>query len=125
VIRVADFVQLAANGILSNETMIAEHPERVSAFVGAFLRGLQDTLADPDAAYEISTGFVDSLAEADEAAQKEILALSIEFWAAGRLGFSQPEAWENMQATLLDLGLLSSPLNLGEAYTNEFLPPPD
>lgn len=123
VIRVADFVQLAANGILTNENLIEEHPEQVSAFIGAFLRGLEDTLADPEVAYEISTGFVDSLAEADEAAQKEILALSIEFWAAGPLGFSQSEAWENMQATLLDMGLLSSPLDLDQAYTNEFLPP--
>jgi len=122
VIRVADFVQLASNGILTNETMIAEHPEQVSAFVGAFLRGLQDTLADPDAAYEISKGYIDSLAEADEIVQKEVLALSIEFWGADPLGFSQPAAWENMEATLLDLGLLSSPLNLEEAYTNDFLP---
>lgn len=122
VIRVADYVQLAANGILTNETMIAEHPEQVRAFVGAFLRGLADTLADPDAAFEISKAYIDSLAEADEATQKEILALSIEFWGASPLGFSQPEAWENMQATLLDLGLLSAPMNLDQAYSNEFLP---
>ena len=122
VIRVADYVQLAANGILTNETMIAQHPEQVRAFVGAFLRGLADTLADPDAAYEISKGYIDSLADAAEATQKEILALSIEFWGADPLGFSQPEAWENMQTTLLDMELLSSPLDLEEAYTNDFLP---
>jgi len=122
VIRVADYVELAANGILTNEAMIAEHPEQVRSFVGAFLRGLADTIADPDTAYEISKGYVDSLADADEATQKEVLALSIEFWGGDPLGFSQPAAWENMQATLLDLGLLTSPLNLQEAYTNEFLP---
>lgn len=122
VIRVADYVQLAANGIMTNETTIAKHPEQIRAFVNALLRGLSDSIADPDAAYEISKGYVDSLADADEVVQKEILALSIEFWLADPLGFSQPAAWENMQAILLDMGLLNEPLDLNAAYTNEFLP---
>ena len=122
VIRVSDYVQLAANGILTSESMAAEHPEQVRSFVVAFLQGLADTIADPEAAYEISTGYVDTLAEADVATQKQILALSIEIWNTGALGVSQPEAWENMQATLLDMGLLSGQLNLDEAYTNEYLP---
>ncbi|MEX1247545.1 MAG: ABC transporter substrate-binding protein, partial [Anaerolineales bacterium] len=121
VIRVADYVQLPANGILTNERMIAEHPEQVRAFVRAFLRGLADTITDPDAAYEISKSYIDTLAEADEAVQKEVLAVSIELWKAEMLGFSQPQAWENMQMTLLDMGLLAAPLNLDEAYTNEFV----
>ncbi|MCL5429186.1 MAG: ABC transporter substrate-binding protein [Chloroflexi bacterium] len=122
VIRVADYVDLSSNGILTNETMIADHPERVRAFVGAFLRGLEDTLTDPDAAYEICKKYIDTLAEADSYVQKTVLALSMEFWRAERPGYSQPEAWENMQSILLDMGLLDAPLNLDDAYTNEFLP---
>ena len=122
VIRVADFVQLAANGILTNESMIAQHPEQVRAFVGAFLRGLVDTIADPDAAYQISKQYVESLAEANEAVQKEVLALSIEFWQADHPGFSDPVAWDYMHFILLDMGLLAEPLDLDAAFTNEFLP---
>jgi NitT/TauT family transport system substrate-binding protein len=121
VLLVADYVRLASNGILTNETMIAEHPERVRAFVGAFLRGVADTLADPDAAYEICKEYVDTLAQADEAVQREVLARSIEFWDAQPLGVSDAEAWENMQATLLDMGLLSAPLDIDAAYSNEFI----
>lgn len=121
VIRVADYVQLAANGILTNETMIAEHPEQVHAFVRAVLHGLADTLADPDAAYEISKEYVDNLATLDEATQKQVLALSMEFWQAEPLGYSDPQAWENMQAVLLEMGLLSAPLKLKDAYSNDFI----
>lgn len=121
VLLVADYVRLASNGILTNETMIAEHPEQVRAFVGAFLRGVADTLADPDAAYEICKEYVETLAQADEAVQREVLARSIEFWSAQPLGFSDAEAWENMQATLLDMGLLTVPLDVEAAYTNEFI----
>ena len=44
VINVADYANLVANGVLTNEQTIAEEPELVEGFVRAFLRGLQDTL---------------------------------------------------------------------------------
>lgn len=122
VIRVADYVQLAANGLLANEAVIEQNPEMVRAFVGAFLRGLADAIADPDEAYEISKAYVDTLAEANQDVQRQVLALSVEFWQAERLGFSQPQAWENMRAVLLDMGLISESLDLDAAFTNEYLP---
>jgi NitT/TauT family transport system substrate-binding protein len=122
VIRIADYITLAANGVMTNETMLTDHPEQVSAFVAAFLRGLADTIADPDAAFEISKEYVETLSGEDEAVQKEILTLSIEFWQAEQLGFSRPEAWENMQFILTDMGLLTEPLDLNSAYTNAYLP---
>ncbi len=60
-IRVADYVQLASNGILTNETVLKENPGLVRAFNRAFLRGLQETLSNPDEAYEICKKFVQNL----------------------------------------------------------------
>jgi len=121
VIRVADYVRLASNGLITNETTIAEHPELVRAMVQATLRGIADTIANPAEAYKISTKFVEGLAQADEALQKNVLATSISFWEAEQLGYADPEAWENMQKVLLDMGLLSEELDLSKAYTNEFI----
>jgi NitT/TauT family transport system substrate-binding protein len=120
-IRVADYVQLAANGIITNEETIANNPEIVMGLVKAFLRGLEDTIANPDEAYEISKKYVENLAEADETVQKEVLAASIEFWRSDPLGFSDPAAWKNMQTVLLDMGLLTEPLDLDKAFTNDFI----
>ncbi len=122
VMRVSDYVDLASNGILTNETMIAQHPDQVQAFIGAFMHGLQDTIADPDAAYEICKKYVDTLAAENEQTQKKVLNLSIDYWKADRPGFSQPQSWENMQTILLDMGLLNAPLDLNKAFTNDFLP---
>lgn len=119
---VSDYVQLASNGIISNEKTVSENPELVRRMVTAFLKGLQDTIADPDEAYEISKKYVDGLTEADAAVQKEILGRSIELWKAGRPGYSDPQAWQNMQDTLLKMGLLAGPLALDKAFTNEFIP---
>jgi NitT/TauT family transport system substrate-binding protein len=122
VIRVADFVDLASNGILTNEVMIAQQPERVRAFIAAFLHGLQDTIDDPEAAYEICKKYIDTLAEDAQGVQREVLELSIEFWKTDQPGVSSQESWVNMQDILLQMGLLGSSMDLKMAYTNEFLP---
>jgi len=35
---------------------------------------------------------------------------------------SSAQAWENMQKVLLEMGLIEKPLDLGQAYTNQFIP---
>jgi len=119
---VADTVQLASNGLITNEKTIAENPDLVKRMVSAMLKGLADTIADPNAAFEISKKYVDGLAAADETIQKEVLARSIELWKTERLGFSDLQAWQNMQDTLLQMGLLTTALDLNAAFTNEFVP---
>lgn len=121
-IRVADYAQLASNGLLAGEKVIAEKPELVRAFVGAFLKGLEDAIADPDAAFELSESHIPNFADLDQVVQKQVLATSIEQWRADRLGYSDPQAWQNMQDVLLDMGLITESLDLSQAFTNEFIP---
>jgi hypothetical protein len=70
----------------------------------------------------MSKAHIPNLAEAEETVQKEVLARSIELWKAERLGFSDAKAWQNMQETLLKMGLLEKDLELDKAFTNEFVP---
>ena len=121
-IRVGDHVQLASNGLVTNEATLASNPELVRAMVKAMLRGIADTIQNPDEAYEISKKYVENLANADEAVQKEVLARSIEFWKAEQLGYSDTSAWENMLDLLIQMELLKDTLNINAAFTNEFLP---
>ena len=121
-LRVADYAQLAANGLLASEKVIAENPELVRAFVGAFLKGLKDTLDNPDEAFTLSGKYIPNFSDLDATVQKQVLTTSIEQWQATRLGYSDPQAWENMQTVLLDMGLLTEKLDLNKAFTNEFIP---
>ena len=121
-IRVADYVQLASNGILASEKVIDENPELVRAFVGAFLKGLADTIADPNEAFALSESHIPNFADLDASVQKQVLATSVEEWKADRLGYSDATAWENMQDILLEMGLIAEKMDLSKAYTNEFLP---
>ena len=121
VIKVSDYVQLAANGIITNEKTIRENPALVHAFVQATLKGIRDTIANPDEAYEISKKYVDTLASADQTLQKKILAASIAQWQANPLGASDPKAWENMQTVLMDMGSYTAPQDLSKAFSNDFV----
>lgn len=118
VIQVSDYIDMVANGIITNETIIAENPEMVERFVGAALRGLADTLADPDAAFAISKNYVEGL----EDGRKPVLEASLPLWQADTLGLSDLASWETTQQVLLDAGLLDESLaDLTAVFSNEFV----
>ena len=121
-VRVADYAVLAANGLLANEMVIAENPDLVRAFVGAFLKGLKDTIDNPDEAFTLSASHIPNFADLNADVQKKVLTTSIDQWTAKGLGYSDPAAWENMQNVLLDMGLLEEKQDLSKAFTNEFIP---
>ena len=120
-IRVADYSQLASNGLITNETTIAEDPDLIRRMVQATLRGVADTISDPEEAYEISKKYVENLDQADQTVQRQVLEASIEFWKSDQPGFSDPSAWDNMHALLLEMGLLTQPLEVDKAFTNDFV----
>ncbi len=121
VIRVADYVHLASNGLITNEKTLSENPDLVRRMVTAFRRGVVATIEDPEHALEVSKLYVDGLDAADQSVQLGILETSIEFWKGENVGHSDKNAWENMQQVLLDMDLLQAPLDLEQAYTNEYV----
>ncbi len=121
-LRVSDHAQLASNGLLASEKVIADDPELVRSFVGAFIKGLEYTIAYPNEAMTISAKYIPDFETLDADVQKQVLATSIEMWKAERLGYSDPQAWENMQNVLFDMGLIEEKLDLSKAFTNEFIP---
>lgn len=120
-IAVADYAQLASNGLITNQTTIEEKPELIEKMINSFQKGLEYTIENPEEAYEISKKFIEGLDDDDKDVQMEILLSSISLWKADRLGFSDPESWKNMQDVLIQMGLLGDPLDLNRAYTNQFV----
>lgn len=118
VIYVADYIDLVANGIVSNETTVSENPELVRGFVRATLRGLSATLDDPQAAYEISKKYVEGLDDS----RMPVLQASLEMWEAEPLGVTDQRSWEQTEEVLLRAGLLDAPVDdLSQAYSNQFV----
>lgn len=126
VLRVADYYNLAANGIVASERLIAEDPELVRAFVTATLRGLQDTLANPDEAFEISLTFLPEAQLGDPELQRQVLEESLPYWHSAQtdaegLGYTDGEVWTRTEQFMRDAQLLASNVAVEQAFTNEFL----
>ena len=114
-------MDLVSNGLITNQTTLDENPDSVRAMIQATLKGIQYTVENPDEAYEISKKYVEGLADADEEVQKQVLATSISLYQTAPYGFSDAEAWENMQTVWLNMGLMKKEIELDSAYTNEFI----
>lgn len=121
VIDVADYAALVGNGILTNERTIRDQPDLVRRFLRAFLRGLRDTLRNPQEAFEISKKYVEGMSGENEAAQWEVLQATLPLWRAEVPGRSDPRAWQEMAAVMVRMGQLREPGDLGAAFTNAFV----
>ncbi|TET49580.1 MAG: hypothetical protein E3J64_09450 [Anaerolineales bacterium] len=118
---VADYANLVSNGIITNEDTIRDNPELIEAFIRAFVKGLSDTLADPDAAFEICRGYVEGL-DANETVQRAVLEATLQYWQGERLCWSDLETWEETATVTLRAGLLSAAVNAEECFSNDYLP---
>jgi len=126
VLRVADIYNLAANGIVASERLIADEPALVRGFVTASLRGLRDTLANPDEAFELSLTFIPEANLGDRELQRKVLEASLPYWqseatAAQGLGFTDESVWARTEQFMRDAELLASPVDVAQAFTNEFI----
>ncbi len=120
VIMVSDYLDLVSNGLITNEITLAEDPELVERFVSAVMKGIQFSVENPEEAFQFCIKFVEGLEEADQEVQYQVLLASQELYQTDPYGYSQPEAWENMQQVLLQMGLMKKEIDLSEAYTNDF-----
>lgn len=120
VIVVADYIDLVANGIITNEKTIKEQPDLVQRVVTASLLGLRDTIEHPEEAFEITLNYVPEAGEQRET-QLTVLKKSIEYWKSDQLGHSNPTAWETSQQFLKDVGLIEETTDVDEMFTNRFV----
>lgn len=121
VIDISDYIDLVANGIITNEKTIAERPELVEGVVRATLRGLRDTLDNPSEVFDITLKYVPEAGGENRAAQMAVLGASLEYWESDRLGFSDAAAWEASQRFMRDVGLIQDVTDVNQMFTNRFV----
>ncbi len=121
VIEVSDYIDLVANGIVTNETVIQDDPELVRRLVRASLRGLEYTIAHPDEAFTIARQAVPEITDEDAPIQRAVLEASIALWRSDQPGASDPQAWSDSVAFMLDTGLIEATVEVDTLYTNQFV----
>ncbi len=116
------YTDLPSNGIITNDQTIADDPELVRAVLRAFLRGLEDTLDDPDAAFALTRAAIPEMDDETAIVQRAVLEECLLYWQGEPLGHNEPEAWERGVEAMRELGHISGELDPASLYTNELLP---
>lgn len=115
------YTRLVSNGLITNDRTIKEEPKLVRGVVRAFLRGLRDTLDDPDAAFAISRKMIPEMDESTAKLQRAVLQECLNYWRGEKLGASRLEDWEESVALLKRLNLLTTEIRPEMLYTNQFV----
>jgi putative riboflavin transport system substrate-binding protein len=118
--------EVAGDGIIASETTLRDKPELARAFARAFLKGLGDTIQDPEAAFTTTLKFAPDAGkdETVKKAQHDVLLKVVnEYWkTSGKLGQSDPKLWDQTQSVLKEVGLIDKETDMSKAVTNNYLP---
>jgi NitT/TauT family transport system substrate-binding protein len=92
--------------------------------VRALIRGLHDTLDDPDAAFAICRQYIAEIDDESAPLQRAVLEASLHYWRADDLGRSDPAAWAASEAFMRQIGLIDAEMDPAAMFTNDFVPEP-
>jgi ABC-type nitrate/sulfonate/bicarbonate transport system substrate-binding protein len=108
--------------IVASERAIEARPELVRSFLRAVSRGYELAIEDPEAG---ATILLEQVPELDESLVRESQAwLSPRYRAdAPRWGQQELAVWAAYSEWMAEQGIINEPIEVGAAFTNEYLPP--
>ncbi len=122
-LAVGDVQPLVSNGLAALQSELGAHPDIVKAAIKATLRGLDYTLAHPQEAVNLSKHYVPTLNDATQADALAVLQATLPLWrTSGKVGYSDPQAWQSMIAFLQAQGQLAGPVDAAQSFSNAYLP---
>jgi NitT/TauT family transport system substrate-binding protein len=123
VIAVSDYINLPANGLITNQKTLLEKPDLVQKMVTATLQGVQYTLANPDQAFAISIEAVPEAGGDNEAINRAIFDASLVLWQADAadLGRTSLDSWGQAADFMLAMGLIDQEVPVDDIATNRFV----
>jgi NitT/TauT family transport system substrate-binding protein len=124
VLEVVDYIDFVSNGLITNEETIEREPELVRGMVRALVRGIADTLAEPDAAFAICRTYVAEIDDESAPLQRAVLEASLPFWTSETLGRSEPDAWAASEAFMREIGLIDAVVDPASLYSNDYVTAP-
>jgi NitT/TauT family transport system substrate-binding protein len=121
VIEVSEYIDLVSNGLVVGDKLMADDPDLVQRMVRASLRGLKDTIDNPDDAFAVVRKVIPEITDDQAPTQRKVLEDSLKLWQSDKLGESSPQAWQASVDFMGKTGLLEKTLQPDTLYTNKFV----
>lgn len=106
--------------IFTSQDMIEENPDIVERFVRATLKGYQYVVEHPEEGAQLALQYNEDLDSELQTASMNAYVPLIDIGGAP-IGTMDQAVWESTQQVLLDYNFITAPINLEEAYTNQFV----
>jgi ABC-type nitrate/sulfonate/bicarbonate transport system substrate-binding protein len=113
-------IDLYADTLFTTEKMLKEKPDVVRKFVTATLKGWTSAMAAPEEAAQITVKYGTKLTYDHELAMMKA-SLPLLQPDAQPVGWMDAANWSATQKLLVDAGFQKSPVDVGKAFTTEFL----
>lgn len=117
-----EYAKLVGNGVATNEATLKNRPQLAKGFVRALLRGVQDTINNPDEAMQITVKHLTEAGGENLATSRAILNASIPLWNNSRLGETRLADWQAMEQFMRDANFISTSVDVKQAFTNDLIP---
>ncbi|MCB5261794.1 MAG: ABC transporter substrate-binding protein [Candidatus Cloacimonetes bacterium] len=108
--------------LISSEDYLKDNPDTARKFLSAVKKGYEYCILYPDKAADILLKHVPELNNQQVQASVQYLCAQYQAEAA-YWGLQEPEVWQSFANWMSDEKLISAPLNIDQAYTNEYLLP--
>jgi len=113
-------IDLYADTLFTTEKMLKEQPDVVRKFVSATLRGWSSAIAAPEEAAQITVKYGAKLTYEHELAMMKA-SLPLLQPDAQPVGWMDAANWSATQKLLVEAGFQKTPVEIGKAFTVEFL----
>lgn len=115
---VSDYQPMISNGIVVTEKTLQNQKKIVDAFVQATIKGLNDVIADPDGALEVSKTYIPGM---NTTTAKDELEATIPIWKGdGKhpAGYNDSATWQAMAQFLVGIQAIPANLDVSKAFVN-------
>lgn len=127
-LNVSDYMQLASNGLITNENTF-KNTDLVSRVVRATEKGIEDTIKDPEGAFQSSLTQVPQAGGTNKNVQMKVLQETIKLMQAKSgdpaaqhpVGWTDLQTWSNTQDFLYDSKIITKKGNIQDMFSNQFV----
>jgi len=115
---VSDYQPLISNGIVTTQQTLNSQSSVVRAFVQATLKGLNDVIANPSEALQLSQSYIPGM---NTATAKDELLATIPIWKGDGhhpLGYNNSSTWQSMAQFLSGQNLIPANTDVSKAFAS-------
>ena len=120
VLAVSELYPIASDHLIVSEKTLTDDRELVAQFTRALIKGMNRVSEQPEAAYQTALQSIPEANHGDPAVGLAILDATVTLWQAADVGVIQVANWQKTYDLLIDMGLITSDVQIDAAYDTSF-----